>query len=128
MVINLIVMKKKIGGNKESLEKLIGKLKKGAPGRPIICTEYLARARGDTFQESLPVLAKHGIGAINWGLVYGKTNTVWGWGSWNTPGTAEPKVWHHDILRKDGTAFDENEVSFIQSITKQVRETKQANQ
>jgi hypothetical protein len=114
-------------GNKESLENLIGKLKEGSPSRPIVCTEYLARARGDTFENSLPVLARHDIGAVNWGLVSGKTNTIWAWASWSTPGTAEPEVWHHDILRKDGTAFDEKEAEFIRSFTKQVRESKQAN-
>lgn len=56
--------------------------------------------------------------AINWGLVAGKTNTMWGWQSWSQPGTPEPKFWHHDILRKDGTPFDKDEVDFIQSLTK----------
>lgn len=114
-------------GNTDSLESLIGKLKKGSPDRPIICTEYLARVLGDTFQNSMPVLAKHKIGAINWGLVAGKTNTMWGWSSWETPGTDEPKIWHHDILRKDGTAFDTDEVSFIKSITKQTRKTQKSD-
>jgi hypothetical protein len=104
-------------GNADSLEKLIGKIKEGAPNRPIICTEYLFRVSGDTFQNSLPVFRKHQIGAINWGLVAGKTNTMWGWSSWSNPGSPEPKVWHHDILRKDGRAFDEDEVTFIRSIT-----------
>lgn len=108
-------------GKPASLEKLIAMLKEGSPNRPIICTEYLFRTGGDTFEGTLPVLRKHNIGAINWGLVAGKTNTMWGWGSWNTPGGEEPKIWFHDILRKDGTAFDNDEVKYIQTITKQAR-------
>ena len=112
-----------IYGNSEYLEELIEKLKNGAPGRPIICTEYLYRGGDCRFETFLPVLAKHRIGAINWGLVAGKTNTMWDWGSWEKPDGSEPKVWHHDILRKDGTPFDKEETDFIQSITKQERKT-----
>ena len=41
-------------------------------GRPIICTEYMARGNGSTFDGSLPVAKKYNVGAINWGLVAGK--------------------------------------------------------
>ena len=47
---------------------------------------------------------EEGVGAINWGLVSGKTNTIFPWGS--PEGAPEPKVWFHDIFRKDGTPFD----------------------
>jgi len=105
-------------GDTASLEKLIHMLQEGAPDRPIICTEYLCRPCDSQFETHLPVFAKHRIGAINWGLVSGKTNTMWSWGSWNQPGTGEPEVWFHDILRWDGTPFDEDEASFIRSIIK----------
>ena len=104
-------------GNQDSLEKLILMLGEGAPGRPMLCTEYFIRSREDTFQLTLPVLQKHGIGAINWGLVTGKTNTAYGWASWDTPGEPLPKTWHHDILRADGTPFDDEEAAFLRSIT-----------
>jgi GH35 family endo-1,4-beta-xylanase len=110
-------------GPPTSLEKLIAMLQEGAPDRPIICTEYLIRGHGDTFQKTLPVLSEHGIGAINWGLVTGKTNTVYGWSSWNTPGEPVPEVWHHDILHVDGTPFDQEEAVFLESITRRVRES-----
>ena len=109
-------------GNPASLNNLITKIKKGTPHRPIICTEYLRRAGGDTFQATLPVLQKHNIGAINWGLVAGKTNTMWGWASWENFDPKEPKVWFHDILRKDGTPFDKNETAFLKSFIRQGRE------
>lgn len=105
--------------NAESLEKLIVKLNEGAPGRPIICTEYLNRSGDCRFQNFLPVLKKERIGAINWGLVAGKTNTMWSWDSWENPDPKEPEEWQHDILRQDGSPFDKEETAFIQSITKQ---------
>lgn len=116
-----------IYGNAESLEKRIAKLKEGTPGRPMICTEYLNRPGNCQFETYLPVLAKNRIGAINWGLVAGKTHTIYGWRSWENLPTEEPKVWCHDILRKDGTPFDEGEADFIRAITKQARETQQIN-
>jgi hypothetical protein len=54
------------------------------------------------------LLKENGVGAINWGLVSGKTNTIYPWGS--PEGAPEPKVWFHDIFRDDGTPFDASEV------------------
>ena len=45
-------------------------------GRPLICTEYMARTNNSTFANTMPMLQKENIGAINWGLVSGKTNTI----------------------------------------------------
>ena len=44
-------------------------------GRPMVCTEYMARNNNSLFQNILPMLKEQNIGAINWGLVTGKTNT-----------------------------------------------------
>ena len=84
-------------------------------GRPIICTEYMARTSESFFETHLPIFKNHKIGAINWGLVAGKTNTIYPWGS--PEGTPEPAVWFHDIFRKDGTPYDEKEISIIRSMT-----------
>lgn len=86
-------------------------------GRPILCTEYMARPRGSTFRHILPVLQRHGVGAFNWGLVFGKTQTIYPWDSWTREYIAEPAVWFHDIFRPDGTPFDEREVVFLRSLT-----------
>ncbi len=85
-------------------------------GRPLICTEYMARTRGSLFANIMPILKQHDIAAYNWGFVSGKTNTIY---AWNTPmpGGEEPKVWFHDIFRKDGTAFSKEEVDVIKSLT-----------
>ena len=45
-------------------------------GKPMICSEYMARTRGSKFSGILPLLKEKRVGAINWGLVAGKTNTI----------------------------------------------------
>lgn len=86
-------------------------------GRPLICTEYMARKNGSLFQLVMPMLKKENIGAINWGFVSGKTNTIYAWNS-PMPDGKEPELWFHDIYRKDGTPFSKNEIDFIKSISK----------
>ncbi len=85
-------------------------------GRPLICTEYMARTRNSRFQNILPILKAHKIGAINWGLVSGKTNTIYAWDT-PVPDGSEPAVWFHDIFRKDGTPFSQQEIEFIKKMT-----------
>ena len=85
--------------------------------RPLICTEYMARLRGSTFFNVMPLLKKEKVAAINWGLVSGKTNTKYAWDT-PMPDGAEPKVWFHDIFRPDGTAYDAKETAFIRSLTR----------
>jgi len=87
-------------------------------GRPIICTEYMARPVGCTFEAILPYLKQENIGAYNWGFVAGRTQTIYPWDSWQTKYRAEPPVWFHDILRKDGKPFDPNEVELVKKIIK----------
>lgn len=85
--------------------------------RPILCTEYMARGNGSTFQGSLPVAKKYHVAAINWGLVAGKTQTYLPWDSWQHPYTnREPAVWFHEIFRNDGTPYQLPEVHFIRDI------------
>jgi hypothetical protein len=98
----------------EEVEHQINLLK--AYGKPLICTEYMARPQGCTFQNTLPILQRQHIGAINWGLVSGKTNTIYPWQRDTKDGSSPPKVLFHDIFRPDGTAFDPVEIQFIKQI------------
>jgi len=84
-------------------------------GRPLICTEYMARRNGSLFQTIMPLLKDQHVGAINWGFVSGKTNTIF---AWDTPVAdgKEPELWFHDIYRQDGTPFSENEVQLIRKL------------
>ena len=85
-------------------------------GRPVICSEYMARPRNSRFQTHLPIFKKYNVGAINWGLVAGKSNTIYQW-SMPIPDGSEPKLWFHDVFRKDGTPYDKKETDFIKAIT-----------
>jgi hypothetical protein len=85
--------------------------------RPILCTEYMARPQGSTFQGILPIAKKYKVAAINWGLVAGKTQTFLPWSSWQHPYTKrEPKKWFHEIFRTDGQPYSPEEVGFIRRI------------
>lgn len=85
-------------------------------GRPMICTEYMARRNGSTFQTIMPLLKVENVGAINWGFVSGKTNTIF---AWDTPikDGKEPSLWFHDIFRRDHSPFSAEEVKFIKKMT-----------
>jgi hypothetical protein len=96
----------------DNLEKEIERLQ--AMGRPVICTEYMRRPIS-TFRSNLPVLKKYGVWAYNWGLVDGKTQTKWPWGT--KKGAPEPAVWFHEIFHRDGTPFDPHEAVLIKKIT-----------
>ncbi len=85
--------------------------------RPMLCTEYMARPTGSTFESILPYFKEQNIGAYNWGFVAGKTQTIYPWDSWDKTYTAEPPLWFHDIFRVDGTAYKTDEVQLIQSLT-----------
>jgi hypothetical protein len=85
-------------------------------GRPLICTEYMARLRNSTFFNIMPMLKKENIAAINWGLVAGKTNTKYAWDT-PMPDGGEPKVWFHEIFRENGAPYDPKEVKLILSLT-----------
>jgi uncharacterized repeat protein (TIGR03803 family) len=83
--------------------------------RPVICTEYMARPAGSTFDGILPVAKAERVGAINWGFVAGKTQTYYPWESWEHPYIlSQPPVWFHEVLRDDGTPYRQAEVDLIQ--------------
>lgn len=85
--------------------------------RPILCTEYMARPNGSTFQGFLPIAKKHDIAMYNWGLADGKTQTKYPWDSWTKKYTAEPELWFHEILHPDGSPYQPDEVELIRSMT-----------
>ncbi|MDR3232555.1 MAG: cellulase family glycosylhydrolase [Planctomycetaceae bacterium] len=77
--------------------------------RPVFCTEWLLRQNGDNLpQKMFPLFAEHGIGIYNWGLVAGRTQTYFHWGS--KKGTPEPAVWQHDLIKADGMPYRPQEL------------------
>lgn len=86
-------------------------------GRPMICTEYMARGNGSFFETSLPIAKKYRVGAINWGLVDGKTQTKYAWDSWKKQYAGDPEIWFHEIFHTDGTPYKPAEVELIKKLT-----------
>ena len=96
----------------EHFEQSIKELQ--AAHRPIICTEFMARGNGSTFDTILPVAHRYRVGAVNWGLVAGKSQTYLPWDSWTRPYVLEkPPVWFHDVFHPDGTPYREREAEII---------------
>jgi len=86
-------------------------------GRPVLCTECLFRqTRDNRFDRLLPLFAENRIGWFNWGLVAGRTQTYYPWGS--VAGAPPPDVWQHDVLHPDGTPYDAAEPALIQAFPK----------
>ena len=84
----------------------------------MICTEYMARGNGSTFDGSLPIGKRHNVGMMNWGFVDGKTQTRLPWDSWQKPYVlAEPTIWFHEVFRSDGTPYRQAETDLIRRLT-----------
>ena len=87
-------------------------------GRPVWCTEYMARSAGSTIDTVLPVGKAHHVAMFNWGFVDGKSQTRFPWDSWEHPyDKHEPVVWFHDLYHKDGTPYRQHEIDIIRSLT-----------
>ena len=96
--------------------------------RPIICTEYMARSAGSLFDLDLPIALKYRVGAINWGLVNGKTQTNLPWDSWQRPYVLiKPTVWFHDVFYPDGKPYRRHEVDLIRQLTTQANGAPQSS-
>jgi len=83
-------------------------------------TEWLHRPNGNTIKDLLPWMKEEKIGAWQWGMIQGKTQTNL---SWNTMGEtgipdANPALWQHDILYPDGTPYREEEVALYKKLGK----------
>jgi len=89
-----------------------------AAGRPLICTEYMARTRNSRFSNILPLLKNENVGAINWGFVSGKSNTIYAWDT-PMPSGDQPVEWFHDIFFPDGTPYRQDEVNLIKKLSTQ---------
>jgi hypothetical protein len=80
-------------------------------GRPVICTGWLSRERGNTFEDILPVFSEFGVGWYHWGLVQGRSQLFA-----PMPG-ADPDLWKQDLLNDKGEPFDEDEIELIKGFS-----------
>jgi hypothetical protein len=90
--------------------------------RPVLCTEWLLRQSGNTFETVLPIFAAGQIGSYHWGLVAGRTQTYMPWGS--KKGDPMPKIWQHDVFRADGTPYNPKEFELLGKYVRTVRSKK----
>ncbi len=108
--------------------------------RPVFVSEWLARNRNNVF-ESLPLMKEMNAANACWGFVAGKSGTIWPWSTRQKEGSREarnlreereagnvikpgdtfpePKVWHHDLFRIDGTPYDQKEIDVFKKLTKE---------
>jgi Cellulase (glycosyl hydrolase family 5) len=86
--------------------------------RPLLCTEYMARGNGSTFDTILPIAKRYHVAAMNWGLVAGKTQTWLPWDSWDRPYVLlQPTIWFHEVFRQDDTPYRQREVDLMRELT-----------
>jgi hypothetical protein len=95
-----------------ALERRIAALRRH--GRPILCTEFMARSRRSRLATHLPVFQREKVGCFTWGLVRGRTQTHLPW-TWSDP-AREPEPWFHDLLHPDGTPYDPEEAALLRRL------------
>ncbi|MCC5955164.1 MAG: hypothetical protein JJU07_03605 [Natronohydrobacter sp.] len=91
-----------------------------AHDRPILITEWMARTIDSRIEDQLPLYHASKVGAFNWGLVKGRTQTDQPW-----PADLQamhgqiqaPDCWFHDLLCPDGRAYDATEMKVIAELT-----------
>jgi len=96
-------------GGADAMRHKISELKKR--GRPLLCTEWMNRPLGSTFANILPIFYQERVGSMFWGLVNGKMQTNYHWGS--KAGDPPPRVWQHDIFHGDMTPYDQHEIDLL---------------
>ncbi|QBY00802.1 1,4-beta-xylanase [Rhodophyticola sp. CCM32] len=100
----------------ERMEVLIAYLNKF--GRPLFCTEWMARPMGSRIQDQLPVLRQHEVGAFQWGLVKGRSQTHIPWPKViadHPQASGEASEWFHDLLHPEGMPYDPSEIKTIRT-------------
>lgn len=117
--------------------------------RPLVCTEYLARTLDSTPAKILPLFNEFDAGSYGWGLVEGKTNTIWPWDykpprrqppTWRSylpdvlaaSGEHErfqsyPAVWFHDLLYRNGSVYDTADVAAMRQAMQQAQKKRLRN-
>ena len=102
-------------GDVPSLERCLKNL--ATYGRPLLCTEFMARPNSSVFEPHLGIMKSHKCAAYCWGFINGKSQTIYPWDSWTKSYSGPPPVWFHDILEPDGKPFRQTEVDYIRRVT-----------
>ncbi len=91
-------------------------------GRPLICSEWLNRPHHSEVATCLPAFVQEHVGAFNWGLVNGKTQTDLSWG--HKPGDPAPKIWQHDLFHSDHTPYNQHELELFRQFIRQAAQSR----
>ncbi len=95
-----------------------------ALGRPMICTEWMARAVDSRIEDQLRLFHDSGVGCFQWGFVKGRTQTHLPWPDDLVTahgGVATRDVWFHDVLHEDGRPYDPAEIEAVTLLTAQTK-------
>ncbi len=88
--------------------------------RPMLCTEWMARAVDSRIVDQLALYRDRGVGCFQWGFVKGRTQTHLPWPEAlvrQHGGQADRSVWFHDLLHEDGLPYDPEEIATIKDLT-----------
>lgn len=88
--------------------------------RPVICTEWMARATDSRIQDQLDLFHDRKVGCFQWGFVKGRTQTHLPWPDELVRlhgGIEDRDLWFHDVLHEDGRPYDANEIEAIRRLT-----------
>ena len=100
-------------GNAATTRKKIAAM--SAPGRPVICTEWLYRPNGCDIPNVLCIYKETGVGCMLWGLVNGKAQTHIPNGRF----TANYKgPWKHDLFHSDHRPYSVTDLELIRAATR----------
>ncbi|MEY4185549.1 MAG: hypothetical protein RIT02_583 [Planctomycetota bacterium] len=102
-------------GDAASLRRCIDRL--SVYGRPLQCTEFMARPNGSEFDPHLGIMKQRNVSAWCWGFINGKSQTIYPWDSWRRAYDGPPPIWFHDVLEADGRPFRQSEVDYIRAVT-----------
>ncbi len=89
-------------------------------GRPMFCTEWMARPIGSRIGDQLELFNSRGVGCFQWGLVKGRTQTHLPWPAELVEahgGQVDRSIWFHDLLEPDGTPYRADEIRLISDLT-----------
>ena len=93
-------------------------------GRPLFCTEWMARAVASLIGDKLALMRSRNVGCFHWGLVRGRTQTHLPWPEELvriSGGVPDAATWFHDLLEPDGTPHDWREVALFRKICREAR-------
>lgn len=89
-------------------------------GRPMVCTEWMARAVRSRIEDQLRLFRDAGVGCFQWGFVKGRTQTHLPWPADLVSahgGLSTRDVWFHDVLHEDGSPYDPKEIATVMELT-----------